>query len=194
MALREVGRARLRGPAEIEQVEGLLDRRAGRCAWRNTIFHDGARSWATARFSSTSRSSNSSPLCHVRASPSPARACAGSPPRSRPSSSTWPLLRTKPVTASTNVVLPGAVGPDQADQLALSRRRSSPPAARARRRNRPTRRWPEAPQGPASVPDGPSSPVSVPARRPGVAARSRVASCATSCRRLRRHPQGSAAA
>jgi hypothetical protein len=66
---------------------------------------------ATVRFSRTSRSSNSSVLCHVRASPRRARSYGSSPPRSVPPSSTRPVLATKPEAASTSVVLPAPLGP-----------------------------------------------------------------------------------
>ena len=66
---------------------------------------------ATVRFSWTLRSSNSSVLCQVRASPRLARSYAGSPRRLAPDSSTVPVLFTKPEMASMRVVLPAPFGP-----------------------------------------------------------------------------------
>ena len=81
--------------------------------------HDG-RSAATARFSRTVRSSNSSVLCQVRASPRRARACGGRPRRRRPSSSTRPVAADEAGDRVDEGRLAGAVGPDQPDELALA--------------------------------------------------------------------------
>ena len=74
---------------------------------------------ATVRFSLTVRSSNSSVLCQVRASPRRARACGGSPARSRPSSSTRPRGTDEAGDRVDERRLAGAVRPDQPDQLPL---------------------------------------------------------------------------
>ena len=108
-------RHRLGDRAEVEQLErvlrgGALADRAFRRARAASARNDG-RWAATVRFSRTVRSSNSSVLCQVRASPRCARTCGGSPATSRPSSSTRPVERTNPVIASMNVVLPAPFGP-----------------------------------------------------------------------------------
>src|SRR5579875_2351361 len=85
---------------------------------------------ATVRFSRTLRSSNSSTVCHVRASPRLARACGGSPFRLAPPSRTSPWYRTKPVTASMKVVLPAPFGPMRPTSWPGSISRSTPVSAR----------------------------------------------------------------
>ena len=67
---------------------------------------------ATVRFSRTVRSSNSSVLCQVRASPRRARACGGIPVEiAARRARRGPVYRTNPVIASMNVVLPAPFGP-----------------------------------------------------------------------------------
>ena len=90
-----VGRRRVgarRPPLSVPQTDG-------RCA-------------ATRRFSRIVRSSNSSIDCQVRARPSRARACGGSPRQLAAVELDPPRrARTKPVIASMKVVLPAPFGP-----------------------------------------------------------------------------------
>ena len=123
LALRELARASRRRPsryrAMLERLLGLRGVARGptdelACERRATT----ARSAATTRFSRTSRSSNSSVLCHVRARPRRDRACGGSRPRSCPSSSTRPVAGDEAGDRVDERRLAGAVRADQADQLA----------------------------------------------------------------------------
>ena len=103
--------------------------RTGREIASRIVSHSDGRWEATVRFSRMERSSNSSIDCHVRASPSRARACAGRSLRSRPSSSTRPRQGTNPVMASMKVVLPAPLGPISPTICASSTCRSTSTSA-----------------------------------------------------------------
>ena len=120
VALREIGRARLGGPPEVERARAPRRSPAGRCASRTRSSRPASgpgRRRGSPRRAGRRTARRSATCARARAA---ARACGARPRRSRPSSSTPPAGVDEAGDRVDERRLAGAVGADQADELALA--------------------------------------------------------------------------